>query len=349
MSKYLVLISLYHVAAVSALCRTGFAQSAHGCVVDRRREAVQPSTGCEFEESEPICADSGVTYDNKCLLDRDADRLRSLGLSVAMHYEGPCTETLVCNDMCMQDYAPVCASNLETYGSRCRMEAAACTSGGKLTILAERTCADYLGGGSIDEQLERLKQIGKRFDGDTVRTTTTCPEKCDDTIFAVVCGTDGRSYINECDLRMAACTKHFPRLAVWYDGICTEQDAGSPLYTDKDISEYISRNGDSFGSSQGVGTTVASNGSAPQGQALDDDSGSAVSVGLLIGVFIGLVMLTLVVAVCVTVVIKRQRKPAKGRPRKSKRTSMYENGGWSAGDVTDDMGKMPTGDVDVGV
>ncbi|KNC74227.1 hypothetical protein SARC_13221 [Sphaeroforma arctica JP610] len=297
-------------------------------------------------EDAPICSINGKTYENRCLLNLDSC-MNYGDLSIAFYHEGPCTGPApapVCDGICTRQYVPVCASNARTYSNKCVMELEACQTRWGLYVVSEGVC---------EHEATAEDVIGDGFDGDTVRTTTTCPDQCDDSEFAVVCGTDGKSYINECDLRLAACAKHFPLLAVWYDGTCTEQHADTPLYTDSDVSEYLEQNGRTFGLSQDI--VAASNGDTLKGKKLDDNSGPAVSVGLIIGAFVGIVLLTLVVALCTTAIIWKQRKQTKKEQKCSKQRnepSMYDKGykGYcSTGDITDDQAKMPTGDIDVDV
>ena len=46
-----------------------------------------------------------------------------------------------------------------------------------------------------------------------------CPEICEE-IYAPVCGTDGNTYDNECELQVEACSSHNDDLKVKHDGEC---------------------------------------------------------------------------------------------------------------------------------
>ena len=50
------------------------------------------------------------------------------------------TAVCICNTACTLEYAPVCASNNETYPNKCTMEVAACESGERLRVVKGGRC-----------------------------------------------------------------------------------------------------------------------------------------------------------------------------------------------------------------
>jgi hypothetical protein len=183
----------------------------------------------------PLCGSDDVTYTNECMLInamcKDADLLFA--------YEGPCEEAIKINvditlveavnqdvgknngtlivDLvdeedsnsnssnnppigaecaaikCSHEYVPVCGSDRVTYSNACYLKAAKCESP-DLTLVSEGECKQ-------DESAPVL-----------------CAVFCTD-VYEPVCGSDGVTYPNSCELINARCQKH--ELVQVYEGECT--------------------------------------------------------------------------------------------------------------------------------
>ncbi|UYV77853.1 AGRN [Cordylochernes scorpioides] len=175
------------------------------------------------------CAEITCTYGGQCLVDPVTGR-------------GYCR----CPENCPDVFAPVCGSDGVTYSNPCQLQLAACTQerwiitrkAEACMIVAVYACGVDVEKGPIRQQLwnappcdnveswfgAQSRMIPGRFPGEacaeitctyggqclvdpvTGRGYCRCPENCPD-VFAPVCGSDGVTYSNPCQLQLAACTQ----------------------------------------------------------------------------------------------------------------------------------------------
>lgn len=141
-----------------------------------RRSAAAPvcNTLCTMNW-QPVCGTDGKTYGNRCSLDSEACRTRN---AVSFAHEGECRKTTSCQSICNFNWAPVCGSDGRTYGNSCELKSLACKARKSVTIVHNGECRKA--------------------------TPKTCNRLCRRN-WQPVCGTDGKTYGNSCELQSAAC------------------------------------------------------------------------------------------------------------------------------------------------
>uniref|UniRef100_A0A8C3LAK7 Agrin n=1 Tax=Chrysolophus pictus TaxID=9089 RepID=A0A8C3LAK7_CHRPC len=172
------------------------------CVVKNREPVCECQQVCQGRY-DPVCGTDNRTYGNPCELNAMACVLKR---EIRVKHKGPCdrcgkcqfgaiceaeTGRCVCPTECVPSSQPVCGTDGNTYSSECELHVRACTQQKNILVAAQGDCKSC--GSTVCS-----------FGSTCVGGQCVCP-RCEQQPLAQVCGSDGLTYDNRCELRAASC------------------------------------------------------------------------------------------------------------------------------------------------
>ncbi|XP_063065047.1 agrin isoform X2 [Engraulis encrasicolus] len=235
-------------------CDEPCANCSFGAICDGQTGKCVCPTEC-VDTQQPVCGSDGTTYENECELNVKACT-QQLHLTVVAQGECKTCGSVVCGwgARCIQNkcecpecqsqpYKPVCGTDQNTYDNDCELRAASCKLQKKIEPLKPGICDEECGSGASGSgengcEPEKCRLFGGSWDDDAEDDRCVCEFSCLSVPRSPVCGSDGKTYSSECELKKTKCEQQEP-IIIQNQGPCTASTAPPELNAPQHCSETV--------------------------------------------------------------------------------------------------------------
>uniref|UniRef100_A0A665WYP5 Agrin n=1 Tax=Echeneis naucrates TaxID=173247 RepID=A0A665WYP5_ECHNA len=216
-------------------CDEACSNCSFGAICDAQSGQCVCASEC-VESHQPVCGSDGTTYNSECELHVRACK-EQMDLRVVSQGECKTCGSTICawGARCIQNkcecpqcldetFSPVCGSDGTTYNNKCEVRLSSCMQKRRIDVAKPGSCDEECGSGGsgsgVDScEQDRCRTFGGSWDEDAEEDRCICDFTCQSVPHNPVCGSDGRNYSNECELKKARCEKQ-EHLLIQNQGPC---------------------------------------------------------------------------------------------------------------------------------